>query len=272
MSSRAKWTVELDKAKFGPWSVVTGASSGIGREFARQIAASGINVVLVSRRATALETVGRELAASYGIDYRVIEADLSVAGAVEVVSAATADLDVGLFVSNAGTGRPGNFLAFEAEELRSITELNALSYMLLTHHFGRRFAARGQGGTLLISALGADSGIPYNATATATKGLVNALGRSLHSEFKRLGIGITVLVVSPTDTPIIEKMGLSRKTMPLKPMSVEQCVGEGLAGLRRNQMMVLPGRLFRIMNALMPHGLVRAMTANMMRQSTTFVS
>ena len=271
MGGQKKWTVALDKAKFGPWALVTGASSGIGREFARQIAASGINVVLASRRAAALEAVGLELASQYGIAFRVVEVDLSTAGSVELLSAATQDLDVGLFVSNAGTGRPGNFLAFEAEDLRAMTELNALSYMLLTHHFGRRFAKRGRGGTLLVSALGADSGIPYNANAAATKGLVNTLGRSLHTEFRRLGIGLTVLVVSPTDTPIIEKMGLSRNSMPLTPMSVEQCVGEGLAGLGRNQMMVLPGRFFRFMNALMPHGLVRAMTANMMRQSTTFV-
>ncbi len=75
-----KWMVRLDARRFGPWAVVTGASSGIGREFARQIAASGINLVLVSRRAEALETVGQDLSREHGIDYRVVAADLGEPG------------------------------------------------------------------------------------------------------------------------------------------------------------------------------------------------
>ncbi len=252
--------------------MVTGASSGIGREFARQIAASGINLVLVSRRRSVLEGVGADLRAAYGIDYRVVEADLSDEHATSVVAEATSDLDVGLFVSNAGMGQPGNFLSFEERDLRSISQLNAVSYLVLTHHFGRRLAQRGRGGVVLVSALGADSGIPFHAKAAATKAMVSTLGRSLHAEFRRLGVNLTVLVVTPTATPIIEKMGLSIEDMPMKPMPVEQCVREGLQGLSANRMMVLPGRFYRIMNALMPHALVRRMTANMMLKSRTFVT
>lgn len=266
------WTVRLDTHRFGPWAVVTGASSGIGLEFARQIAASGINVALVSRRAAVLEDVGRRLAQQFGIEYRVIEADLGVPNAEQEVVKATQDLDVGLLISNAGTGQPGEFLAMEGADLQRIVQLNAVSHMMLVHHFSQRFARRKRGASLLGSALGADSGIPFHAGPAAAKGLLNTLGRSVHSEFKRLGVGVTVLIVAPTDTPIIEKMGLRRASMPMKPMSVEQCVGEGLRGLKRNQMVVVPGRIYRIMNALVPYGLVRTMTANMMRQSTTFVS
>jgi len=268
----AKWNTRLDAERFGPWAVVTGASSGIGLEFARQIATSGINLVLVSRRAEALQKVGEELKRHHGVAYRVIEADLSLPGAELAVTEQTQDLDIGLLISNAGTGQPGEFLAFEADSIARLTQLNAVSHMMLTHHFSRRFAKRGRGASLLISALGADSGLPYNANSAAAKGLVNTLVRSLHYELKLVGVGITALVVTPTDTPIIEKMGLSRSSMPIKPMPVEQCVGEALWGLKRNQMVVMPGRFYRIMNALMPHSLVRAMTANMMRQSTTFVS
>lgn len=270
--SASKWTVKIEQQRFGPWAVVTGASSGIGLEFARQIAASGINLVLVSRRTDVLETEGRLLAQRYGVDFRVIEADLSVAGAEDAIATGTQDLDVGLLISNAGTGQPGEFLAFDEPQLRQMTQLNAMSHMVLMHHFSRRFARRGRGASLLVSALGSDSGLPYNANSAAAKGLVNTLVRSVHHEFKAVGVGITALIVTPTDTPIIEKMGLSRASMPMKPMSVEQCVGEALRGIQRNQMIVMPGRLYRIMNAVMPHGLVRTMTANMMRKSTTFVS
>src|SRR5690349_6614337 len=98
--------VTVDKARFGPWAVVTGASSGIGREFARQIAASGIHVVLVARRQALLEQAGRECSNAFGVQHRVVVADLSVNGAVDRVADATRDLDVGLVVSNAGTSTP----------------------------------------------------------------------------------------------------------------------------------------------------------------------
>jgi short-subunit dehydrogenase len=272
MTETSKWTVKLDARKFGPWAVVTGASSGIGKELARQVAASGINVVLVSRREAVLEHVGQALKERYGIRYRVIEADLSTEDGQRRVVELTEDLDVGLLVSNAGAGQPGNFLAFEESDLRMIAQLNAVSYMVLTHQFGRRLAKRGRGGVLLVSALGSETGIPFNAKEAASKGLVTTLGKSLHYEFNKLGLNISVLVVSPTETPIIEKMGLRRKDMPTKPMPVERTAGAGLAGLQANKMMVLPGLMFQIANLLVPPGLVRLMTANLMLKSTTFVA
>ncbi|GGA45559.1 SDR family NAD(P)-dependent oxidoreductase [Pelagibacterium lentulum] len=272
MKKKNKRFARLDARRFGPWAVVTGASSGIGREAAHQVAANGLNLVLVARRGEVLARLGEELARHYGIVFRVIEADLSQPGAEDVLIAGTADIDVGLFFSCAGTGQPGAFLAFNSEQLREIVQLNGLSHLLLTHHFSQRFARRGRGGTLLVSALGADSGIPFHAVPAASKGLVNTLGRSLHSELKRSGVGISVLIVTPTDTPLVTKMGLDGAAMPMKPMPVEQCVREALEGLSRNKMIIMPGLVFRIMNRIMPHGLVRAMTADMMRKSTTFVS
>jgi len=75
----------LDKQQFGPWALVTGASSGIGREFARQIAASGINVVLVARREALLTQAGDEFSKAYGIEHRVVVADLSVDGFMNTI-------------------------------------------------------------------------------------------------------------------------------------------------------------------------------------------
>lgn len=272
MSNKSTEFAKLDTRKFGPWAVVTGASSGIGKEAARQIAANGLNLVLVARRGEVLERVGETLKQRYGISYRVIEADLSQPGGEQAVIEGAEDIDAGLFFSSAGTGQPGAFLAFSADALREIVQLNGLSHLLLTHHFSQKFARRGKGGTLLVSALGADSGIPFHAVPAAAKGLVNTLGRSLHSELKRSGVGVSTLIVTPTDTPLVEKMGLAESAMPMKPMSVEQCVREGLEGLNRNKMIIMPGLMFRIMNRLVPHSLVRSMTGNMMRKSTTFVS
>ena len=92
----------LDPGRFGPWALVTGASSGIGREFARQLAANGIDLVLAARRASVLGEVGADLADRYGIRYRCLPVDLARTGACDRIVAATDDLDIGLVVSNAG--------------------------------------------------------------------------------------------------------------------------------------------------------------------------
>src|SRR6266436_2522883 len=99
----------LDRKRFGPWALITGASSGIGREFARQVAGSGINVVLVARRETLLKEVAAEIARDFRVEYRVAVADLSVEGFIKGLAEATRDLDVGLVVSNAGSANPGRF-------------------------------------------------------------------------------------------------------------------------------------------------------------------
>src|ERR1700724_993443 len=104
-----KMTVALDKKSFGPWALVTGASSGIGKEFAQQIAASGVNIVLVARREDLLKEVGVEFSKCYGGEDRVVVLDVSRVDFIRQLASATDDLDIGLVVSNAGTGNPGEF-------------------------------------------------------------------------------------------------------------------------------------------------------------------
>ena len=103
-------SVALDKNRFGPWALVTGASSGIGKEFARQIATAGINVVLVARREAVLQEVARSIAADFRVQCRVLAMDLSQEDFLARLAGATNDLDIGLVVSNAGTPNPGEFL------------------------------------------------------------------------------------------------------------------------------------------------------------------
>src|ERR1700732_2851160 len=100
----------INKNYFGPWALITGASSGIGREFARQIAASGINIVLVARREVLLREAGAGFSKDYGVEPRVVALDLAGDGFIGKLASATADLDIGLVISNAGTGSPGKFL------------------------------------------------------------------------------------------------------------------------------------------------------------------
>jgi hypothetical protein len=260
-------TTKIDARRFGPWAVVTGASSGIGREFGRQLAASSINLVLVARRQALLEEAGRQFAQDYGVQYRGVVADLSKEGYMDTLIEATRDLDIGLVVSNAGTGQPGEFLNLDRNLLIQLLRLNSLAHLEIAHHFGRRLAVRRRGGIVLCGAMGAMQGIPYMANESGAKSFVQSFGEALHVELSPAGLAVTVLVVGPTQTAIIDKFGLDPATMPMKPMKVEQCVSEGLDALQKNRATHLPGRLNRLMNGLIPASLSRAMMGKMLAKT-----
>ncbi len=256
--------VALDRKRFGPWALVTGASSGIGKEFARQIAASGIHVALVGRREPLLRTVGAECTQASGVQHRIIPLDLSEPDFLPVLADATRDLDVGLVVSNAGTGNPGKFLKLDRQLLQETLRLSTMAHLDIAHHFGQKLTERRRGGIILAGAMGAENGVPCMANDGAAKAYVHSLGEALHYEFKPQGVYVIVLAAGFTNTAVLEKFGLDPKTMPLKPMSVEQCVSEALSGLLKNRSRVVPGRLNRIMNALVPASLARKLEADLL--------
>jgi short-subunit dehydrogenase len=254
---------QLDKRRFGAWALITGASSGIGKEFARQIAASGIHVALVARREALLRTVGAECTQAFGVQHRIIALDLSEPGFLPILADATRDLDVGLVVSNAGTGSPGRFLHKDREELKQLLRLNTAAHLDIAHHFGERLVRRGSGGLVFVGAMGADKGIPFMANDAGAKAYVQSLSLSLHEELKSCGVHVTVLPPAPTETPVLKKFGLDPATMAIKPMTVDRCVDEGLRALTKNRPVIIPGRINRIMNAVIPAAVVRGMMARM---------
>jgi short-subunit dehydrogenase len=120
---------------------------------------------------------------------------------------------------------------------------------------------------LLVSAMGAAQGIPYMANDSGTKAYVLSLGEALHVEFEKLGLHVTVLLPSPTDTPVLAEFGLNVDTIPIKPMSVEQCVDEGLAALNANRATHITGRMFRILAALMPRSVMTKRNGKMLAKA-----
>src|SRR5260370_34734262 len=133
----------------------------------------------------------------------------------------------------------------------------------IAHYFGRKLAVRRRGGLIVVGGMGAENGIPCIANDGGATAYVHSLGEALLYEFKPLGVYVTVLATGFTNTPGLEKFGFDPKIMPMKPMSVEQCVSEGLSGLLKNRSRVVPGRLNRIMNALVPASRARKMDADM---------
>ena len=254
----------IDKEQFGPWAIVTGASSGIGKEFARQLAASGLNLVLVARRLSLLEDLGHRLANQFGVQYRAVGVDLTEPGFLDTMEATTEDLDVGLLVSNAGAVTIGEFLWLERGTLDQGVRLNVLAHLSLVRHYSEHLAQRGRGGVLLVSSTVGTHGAPFMADYAAAKAYVLKLGEALHLEFQKQGLHLTVLLPGPTATEGVAASGFD---MPMKLMSVEQCVAEGLAALQANRSTHIAGRMNRIMAALVPGALMRKIMGTMLARA-----
>ncbi|UII32042.1 SDR family NAD(P)-dependent oxidoreductase [Fulvivirga ulvae] len=252
--------------QFGPWALITGASSGIGREFARQLASGGINVVLVARRKKLLEELGKELEHKYGIRYRTVEADMSNEKAFDKIRSITDPLDIGLVISNAGTGAPGEFIRLQPDNLLKMVQTSVVAHLKIAHHFGNRLADKRRGGIVLVSAMGAADGLPFMANDAGTRAYIRSFGLGLHTELKRYGVHVTVLVPSPTDTPVVAHLGFSAEKMPMKLLSVEQCVREALHALEKNRPSIIPGFMYRLMDAIVPSSLSRKMFAKMLAE------
>jgi short-subunit dehydrogenase len=253
----------VDKGFFGPWALVTGSSSGIGREIARHLAASGLNVVLVARRRNQLEELGRELNVQFGVECRAVDADLSEDGFFEKVADATKDLDIGLFVGNAGFASPGELWTIDCQELLRAIHLKVNANLMLVHHFTRKLVSRGKGGVLLTSSVGGLNGVPYVSNTAAVEAYVLTLGEGLHAELKRLGIHVTVLMPGPTSTESMAKMGVDPAEMPMKPMAADRVAAEGLRALQANRPTHIPGRMNRLLSRLMPRSVATTMMGAM---------
>lgn len=249
----------VDKEVFGPWAVVTGASSGIGKAIAQRLAASGLHLVLVARRRHLLEQVGRELTMRFGVDYRVVEADLAEPGFLEKIEQVTDALDVGLLVGNAGFATPGELLTLNREDLLRGIHIKVTTNLTLVHHFGRKLLTRGHGGLLLVSSVGGLAGVPYVTNTGAVEAYVLSLGEGLHTELKPYGIHVTVLMPGPTLTESMGKMGVDPADMPMKPMSAEQVAREGLIALQANRATHVAGGMNRLMSRLMPRSIATRM-------------
>src|SRR5258706_15528367 len=152
--------VALDKTRFGPWPLVTGASSGIGKEFARQIAASRINIVLVARREDLLKEVGVELSKSYGVEHRILVLDVSREDFIGQLASATDDLDIGLVVSNAGTGNPGDFLKVDRQLHQATLRVGTMAHLDITQHFGAKHVKPGRDALMPARAIEPEAGVP----------------------------------------------------------------------------------------------------------------
>ncbi len=190
----------VNLAKYGPWALVTGASSGIGETFARQLAAGGFNLFLSARREKRLKTLKEELEANHGVEVKYAVLDLTEDDAVERLNEVTTGCDIGLVVDNAGFGYMGRFLDQEPERLAAMVKLNCTALMLVAHRFAGRLVERGKGGLVITASIAAFQATPYMAVYGATKGFDLLFGEGLAWELKDTGVDLLVLNPGATNT------------------------------------------------------------------------
>lgn len=201
---------ELDQAAFveryGPWAIIGGASEGTGACYAEQLAAMGINLVLVSRRLEALDTLGQRLEASYGIAFRSLTADLAESGAGARLVEATSDLDIGLYISNAGADGAGNsFFGAPVDRSLRLLTMNAANVLEATHGFGNRFLERGSGGIVIMSSGAGLGGQPWLAMYSGTKAFELNFVESLWAELDGQNVDIVGIAAPIMDTPTLRR-------------------------------------------------------------------
>jgi short-subunit dehydrogenase len=191
--------------RYGPWAVVTGASSGIGRATAEALAAGGFHLVLVARREAELAALADEWRSQHKIQARVIAGDLAELAGCEQVIRGTEDLEVGLLVAAAGFGTSGEFVDADLAAELSLLHVNCRATTILCRHFAGQLAARGRGGMVLFGSLVGFQGTPFAAHYAATKAYVQTLGEALHVELASAGVDVLVSAPGPVHSGFAQR-------------------------------------------------------------------
>jgi hypothetical protein len=226
--------------KYGEWALITGASKGIGLEFSRQIAAQGLNVVLVARSENSLKQLASSIESDYPVKTRIVAADLTEVDGIARLLEATADLDIGLLVNNAGREDSGPFLRIPIDDAIKTIDLNIKVPLQLTQHFAAKMQVRGKGGILIMSSIVAFQGVPNIANYAASKAYDLVFAEGIAAELE--ASNIDVLSVNPGFTKSELSPDINFDGLPVKPMSADAVVKTALKDLGQSRVSV-PGRM-----------------------------
>ena len=184
--------------RYGPWALVAGAAVGLGAEYARQIAAHGLSLLLVDRDAAPLAATAQEVRDATGVEVRTLVLDLARADVADAVVAATTGLEIGLLVYNAAIGTVAPFLAISTANIQAMIDVNCRAPIFLVHALAPAMVARGRGGIVLMSSMAGNVGSAQLTVYAATKAFDLVFADALWAELR--GHGVDVLAVQPGQT------------------------------------------------------------------------
>ena len=227
-------------------ALITGASSGIGRELARQLAVRGHDLILVARRLKLLEELAGELRAEHGRHVEVVACDVSeleLRGRLAERVRATG-LEVDVLVLCAGFGMGGQLIDQDPDRLLLMMRTNVESTVALAREFAPAMAARGRGSVLIVSSMSGNQPMPNLAVYSATKAAVTTFAEALHEELRVHGVSVTALCPGSvaTDFAQIADMSHAERRLPKALISTAaDTAAAGLSALARNRRVAVPG-------------------------------
>lgn len=252
----------------GKTALITGASSGIGAAFARNLAQRGMNVVLVARSGDKLQKLGSELTANYKVGAEIIVCDLSLENAAEQVLQATRSygLTIDLLINNAGFATFGPFEEQEATQHHQEVMLNVTTLVDLTHAFLPPMLAQGSGGIINLASTAAFQPLPYMAIYGATKAFVLSFSEALWGEYRHKGVRVLALCPGPTATAFFDRAGEGGAEG--KRASPEQVVEKALKALEKGKSYIIDGtgNYILVQSArLLPRHLITLISGRMLK-------
>lgn len=220
--------------QYGPWALIAGGSEGIGLSFAHQLAAAGLNLVLLARNETALDAARESILTSFpAVVVRTHTIDLTNAGLSSHIEEITNGLEIGLLIYNAGAMH-GAELFLDAPEATAhqLIALNCSGPVAFCHQLGSAMRQRGRGGIILMSSMSGLAGGAYVASYAATKSFDITFAEGLWAELKPFGVNVLGLIAGATDTPAMARSGIRfDPDGQYSPMEAEDVAREALAHL-----------------------------------------
>lgn len=258
----------------GKHVLITGGTSGIGYELAKQFAADGYNLTLVARAADRLQAVSEELKQQHGIQVNTIEKDLFKPGAAREIYDQTKELGltIDVLVNDAGQGEYGKFAETDLDREIDLVHLDIIAVISLTKFYLKEMIARNDGKILQLASSLSKAPTPYMAVYAASKAFVLSFTEALIEELKDTNVTLTALLPGATDTDFFHKAGaettVTYKETPL--YEPEQVAKAGYEGLMSGKSKVIPGVINKTqaaMSTILPDGAVTAMMDKQMKQS-----
>lgn len=212
---------------YGPWSLVAGASEGVGKEFAESLARKGLNVVLLARRRHVLEEVASEIEQRYGVETRILPIDLTSGDAAAKVLEGIIDLQIGFLVYCPGLDPDyRHFLDNSLEAAESMVHRNSIVPMQLCYHLGGPMAERGHGAIVIVGSGAGFAGTANMAAYAASKSFDMVFAEALWCELEPKGVDVLGLILGETDTPALRRLRERRGLEPVKGADSPQKIAE----------------------------------------------